>query len=154
MCGSGGVEIRVTLGRIRLEGVGASIVKGCRSGRRLGCRPAMRRSRDSARRRRASSAESRVDSGNTPPMVGCGVCFSRELGAPRSKSVFFSLVPFPVSGGDSRLLRFEAQIRPALKRNHINEPPIVRMKIAVATKTPVTSASITCKIYIRRGYEV
>lgn len=149
----GGIKIRVTPGRMRLEGVGASI----KLGRRLGCGLVIGRSRGPPWRRRASSAESRVDAGNTPPIVGCGEYFSWDLGAARAETVFFFLLPFPLSAGsgsDSTLLCFGPQIRPALKRNHINAPPIIRIKIAVAVNTPVASASITCKTSLRCDYQV
>lgn len=134
-------------------GVGPSIT-GCKLGRRVGCGASLCRSRGSPLRRRASSAGSRVDEGNTPPIVGCGEGFSRELGAPGAKNTFSLLLPlFAGSGGDSRLLCSGTQIRPALQRNHINEPPIMTIKKAMAVNIPVTSP-IICKTSTRRNHQM
>lgn len=146
--GGVGGEVWVTLGWTRSEGVGASIT-GCKLGRPLGDIPSLCKSRDSPFRRPASSADRRIDGGNTPPIVGCGERFDLELGVSVKKDVFFSLRPFISTGlaGDSMSLCFGVQIRPALQRNHVNEPPIMRIKRAVAVNTPVTSASEFGKIF-------
>jgi len=152
------VKVRVIFGRTKLVGVGASIT-GCKLGRRLGFGASSCTSRASPFRRCASSAESRVDRGKTPPIVGCGESFDGRLGALNAGVVFFSLVflPLPLSAGspaDSMLLCFGVQTRPALQRIHINQPPTISIKRAVAVNTPVTSASKHCKTNLRRGHPI
>jgi glycine/D-amino acid oxidase-like deaminating enzyme len=75
------------------------------------------------------------------------------LGGLGAKDVLLLL---PLSGGsegDSMLLCFGAHKRPALQRNHINEPPMIRIKRAVAVKTPVTSALQICKASLQQNYK-
>ena len=142
-----GAEVRVTLGRTKLEGAGTSIT-GCKLGRRLGCRPSPCESRKSPCRRPASSAEHGADGRNTPPIVGCGESFDLELRGSVAKDVFVSLL-FSLSArlaGDSLSLCFGVQMRPDLNRNHINKPPTMRTKRVVAASSPVISASEICKI--------